>query len=142
MIDLAIDANVLVAELLRRPGREPLLHPELKLSVSAHAWSEARHELRRRAAAMLRHGHLTEQVATSVVAQAEELVRDRIVVFPADIYQPFEERARVRIRRDPNDWPTVALAMATGAGIWTNDQDFCGCGLPVRSTETLLAVLA
>ena len=139
---MATDANVLVAELLRRRSRELLLHPELKLSVSAHAWSEARHELRRRAVAMVRRGHLTEQEATSVVAQAEELVRDRILVVPVEVYQPFEERARVRVLRDLTDWPTVALAMATGAGIWTNEEDFCGCGLPVWSTGSLLAVLA
>jgi predicted nucleic acid-binding protein len=142
VIDLVVDANPLVSELLRRRGREFLLHPELKLSVSARAWNEAQHELRRRAMAMVRHGHLTDETAVDTVRRAEALVSGRILLVPEAVYGPFESRARLRIRRDPDDWPTVALAMAVGSGIWTNDQDFFGCGLPVWSTETLVAVLA
>ncbi len=37
--------------------------------------------------------------------------------------------------------PTVALALALDCGIWTNDRDFFGCGLPVWVTETLRAHL-
>lgn len=117
-------------------------HPELKLSVSARAWNEAQHELRRRAVAMVRHGRLTEEAAADTLRHAGELVSSRVLMVPAAIYEPFEQQARLRIRRDPDDWPTVALAMATGFGIWTNDQDFFGCGLPVWTTETLVAVLS
>jgi hypothetical protein len=49
--------------------------------------------------------------------------------------------SRPRIPRDPDDWPTVALALAVDAGIWTRDADFLGCGLPTWITETLLAHL-
>jgi predicted nucleic acid-binding protein len=31
----------------------------------------------------------------------------------------------------------VALALTLDCGIWTADQDFFGCGLPVSTTETL-----
>jgi len=34
--------------------------------------------------------------------------------------------------------PTVALALALDCGIWTTDNDFLGCGLPVWTPETLL----
>ncbi len=48
--------------------------------------------------------------------------------------------------RDPDDAPTVALALALGGdegecGIWTNDGDFLGCGLPTWTTDTLIAHL-
>lgn len=48
------------------------------------------------------------------------------------------EGGKRRIPRDPNDAPTVALALALDCGIWTNDNDFFGCGVPVWTTETLL----
>ena len=48
--------------------------------------------------------------------------------------------------RDPDDVPTVALALALGGdedrcGIWTNDGDFLGCGLPTWTTDMLLSHL-
>ena len=59
------------------------------------------------------------------------------------IYQRFEydhlvDVAKRRVPRDEKDWPTVALAMVLGAGIWTADADFLGCGVPIWTTETLL----
>lgn len=57
-------------------------------------------------------------------------------------YGEHEAAARDRIPRDPNDWPTVALALSMDIGIWTNDQDFFGCGVPVWMTETLLTHVA
>lgn len=62
------------------------------------------------------------------------------------MYSDHVEQASYRIPRDPSDVPTVALALALGGGecrcgIWTNDGDFLGCGVPVWTTETLLAHL-
>ncbi|MGI8915588.1 MAG: PIN domain-containing protein, partial [Chloroflexota bacterium] len=51
-------------------------------------------------------------------------------------------KARARIPRDPDDWPTVAAALALGADIWTRDADFLGCGCATWVTETLIAELA
>ena len=56
---------------------------------------------------------------------------------PERLYLSFEPVARRRVPRDPRDWPTVALALALGAGIWTEDGDFLGCGLPTWTTATL-----
>jgi hypothetical protein len=42
------DASVLVGELLRKRGRELLLHPTLRVVVAEHQWDEAEHELSRR----------------------------------------------------------------------------------------------
>jgi predicted nucleic acid-binding protein len=41
------------------------------------------------------------------------------------------------VPRDPNDWPTVALALTLDCDIWTTDAAFLGCGVPTWTTETL-----
>ncbi|NEN88696.1 MAG: DNA-binding protein [Okeania sp. SIO3H1] len=66
------------------------------------------------------------------------LINNRITTFPLYDYQSFEAEARKRIPRDPNDWETVALALALPAAIWTEDYDFFGCGCPTWTTQTLL----
>ena len=45
-------------------------------------------------------------------------------------YSAFREPARQRIaRRDPDDWPVVAVALMLQLPIWTEDLDFFGIGL-------------
>lgn len=53
----------------------------------------------------------------------------KVSIIPHDIYSPYETVAKNRIPRDPNDWFTVALALALEAAIWTCDRDFLGCGV-------------
>jgi hypothetical protein len=53
-----------------------------------------------------------------------------------------EREARRRIPDDPDDWHTVAVAMATKTAIWTLDQKhFFGCGMTVWNTKVLRSVL-
>jgi predicted nucleic acid-binding protein len=60
----------------------------------------------------------------------------------SDVYAPFEAEARRRMaRRDPHDWPTVALALAIEAPIWTQDKDFSVSGVTVYTTGQLLDAL-
>jgi predicted nucleic acid-binding protein len=59
-----------------------------------------------------------------------------------DVYSPFRERALDRIRhRDPDDWPTVALALALDLPIWSQDKDLAASGLTVYTTGQLLDAL-
>jgi len=54
------------------------------------------------------------------------------------LYEQFEERAQARIStRDPDDWPIVATALLLDAPIWTEDQDFFGCGIPTWTTNKI-----
>jgi predicted nucleic acid-binding protein len=54
------------------------------------------------------------------------------------LYEPFEDRARARIDpRDPDDWPIVATALLLDAPIWTEDQDFFGCGIPTWTSNKI-----
>jgi predicted nucleic acid-binding protein len=60
----------------------------------------------------------------------------------ASSYESFEEEARRRIgSRDPDDWPTVALALALSLPVWSQDKDFEVSGLTVLSTGQLLDAL-
>ena len=120
---LVADASSLVGELVRRRGQELVAHPALELYIAEPTYSETRYELRRRVAAMVRRGRMT------------------VAPVPPAAYAAFEAEARRRIPRDPADWPTVALALALDAAIWTHDSDFLGCGLATWTTGTLLAWL-
>jgi predicted nucleic acid-binding protein len=66
---------------------------------------------------------------------------EAIEVISRQSYVHIEETARRRIPRDPNDWPTVALAITFGADIVTNDNDFLGCGCATWTVETLRSEL-
>lgn len=61
---------------------------------------------------------------------------------PAAAYQAFREEAHRRIaNRDPDDWPTVAVALSLAVPIWSQDKDLEVSGLPVYTTGDLLDLL-
>jgi predicted nucleic acid-binding protein len=139
---LVVDADVLVGVLLRHRGQELIADPRLELFVAEMAWNETHYELRRRAEARVRRGQVEEGTASTLTAWAWKIAEASVTIVVADGYSFLENWARRRIPRDANDWPTVALALALDAGIWTNDGDFLGCGCPTWVTETLLAEVA
>src|SRR5438309_690965 len=60
------------------------------------------------------------------------------IIQPVDksLYESHEKLARERIqRRDPRDWPVVAVALMPGLPVWTEDQDFFGSGIPTCTTD-------
>ena len=138
---LVADANILVGEALRAGGRRLLAHPELDLVVAADAWSETEHELRKRVALLIQRGHLDTTTATKLLDDALAVLAVAVVIVTTDVYDEKLEEARRRIPRDPQDAPTVALALTLNCGIWTADRDFFGCGVPVWTTETRQAHL-
>ncbi len=143
---LVVDANVLVSELLRVRGRELIENPALTLRVSEEALGETLHELRSRAARIVEQGRATREAADVMLEDAASAVERGVAPVPPETYDAFKERAAYRIPRDPDDIPSVALALALGGnegrcGIWTGDNDFLGCGIPTWTTDTLLAHL-
>ena len=134
---LVVDASVLVAELLRARGRARLAHPALELFLPEETWGEVRHELPRRVRQVARRAGLAPEAGDALLAACLAAVEANVAIVLAVAYAPLEAAARGRIPRDPRDWPTVALALALGAGIWTEDGDFLGCGLPTWTTATL-----
>jgi predicted nucleic acid-binding protein len=136
-MELAVDASTLVGELSRARGQRLISDSRLALAISAHVWSETQHELPRRLAARVRRGSLTPDGAAKVHADCLLLVARCISIVPESSYSHLEEVARRRVPRDPNDWPTVALALTLECDIWTADADFLGCGVATWTTETL-----
>lgn len=136
-----MDANIFVGELLRKRGKDLIEDTALTLVVSQSASEEARHEIPKRFAAMVDRMGMSRETAGKLLDEINEVSR-KVRVMPEEIYRDLLEEARERIPRDPDDAPTVALALALGgdeehAGIWTMDGDFLGCGVPVWTTETL-----
>jgi predicted nucleic acid-binding protein len=61
---------------------------------------------------------------------------------PAADYEDRREDAEQRIAaRDPDDWPTVALALKLGLPVWSQDKDLTTAGLDVFTTGELLDAL-
>ena len=57
-------------------------------------------------------------------------------------YAPRREEAERRIAvRDPDDWPTVALALTLALPVWSQDKDLASAGLDVFTTGDLLDAL-
>ena len=52
--------------------------------------------------------------------------QNALIVLEEEAYSPFEYRARRRVPHDPNDWPCVALALALGASILTDNVRHLG----------------
>jgi predicted nucleic acid-binding protein len=54
----------------------------------------------------------------------------------SEAYSGFEAIARQRlVRRDEDDWPILATALALRCPIWTEDTDFFGCGVATWTTD-------
>lgn len=127
---LATDANILVAALFgrRTPAILKMYHEAVHLCAPASCFEEAR-----------RNAVVIAPKKRVDAAQIEALIDDLSrMIEPVEMHTlaPFEQAARPRIeRRDPFDWPVVALALATGYPIWTQDQDFFGCGIATWTTD-------
>ena len=91
---------------------------------------------------MVQKGIFSQDTGQNLLFDAIALAEAEVSLIPHEVYAVLETRARARIPRDPDDWPTVALALVLSTGIWTLDNDFLGCGLPTWTTDTLLAYLA
>ncbi len=132
------DASVLVGEMLRKRGRELFVHPALHVVVAEDQWSETEHELSRRLGIMESTGRLKPDGRRVLEQSVRTMIDTRAIeIAGREMYAAFEETARRRVPRDPQDWPTVALALLLDAAILTGDHDFLGCGCPTWTVETL-----
>ena len=65
-----------------------------------------------------------------------ELVAGLVQTVESETYTRFEALARQRIdRRDEDDLPILASALALDCPIWTEDADFFGCGVATWTTD-------
>ena len=62
---------------------------------------------------------------------------------PQPTYEHLREEAERRMAgRDPEDWPTVALALARSLPIWSQDKDLEAAGVTVYTTGNLLDAMS
>lgn len=134
---LVVDTSVLVGELLRSSGRARLGDERLELFLPEQMGGETLVELPRRVAAFMRRRGLDRNLGDQLVTASLAAIEANAVILDEPIYAALEDEARARSLRDPRDWPAVASALALGAGIWTNDNDFLGTGVATWTTETL-----
>lgn len=121
---LVVDANILVRAVLGKRVREVIERYAGKASflVADVAYGEAQDHL---PALFIRRGGDPAK-ALAVLSWLAGLVD----LIGSEVYGEFESEARERLaQRDPEDWPTLALALAIGCPIWTEDTDFFGCGV-------------
>jgi predicted nucleic acid-binding protein len=134
---LVLDANILiravlgsrVLALLRKyAGQVGLLTPDT-------AFDEAREKL----PDILERRKVPVAPAMAILDQLADVVQGVEV----EAYKSFEHLARQRLaRRDEDDWPVLAVALALGCAIWTEDEDFFGCGVATWTTDRVELYLA
>jgi predicted nucleic acid-binding protein len=141
MMILIIDANILIAELLRQRGRQLLRNPQLIIFAAEKVVDETNYEIQKRISRMTTTGKLSIEAGTDLTKAASEPLETRIINVPQIEYGYLEIEAKERIPRDPDDWHTVALSIHLDAAVWTQDNDFLGCGCPCWTTDTLISHL-
>jgi predicted nucleic acid-binding protein len=105
--------------------------------MTAEVLNETTHELGKRITFLIQRGLLDEDLGIGLFHEIALVLASRVTIVFSDEYAHRLTEARWRIPRDPRDVSSVALALALDCGIWTHDQDFFGCGLPVWATDVL-----
>lgn len=134
---LVVDTSVLVGELLQAGGRLRLGDERLELFLPERMAGELSVELPRRIRAFVRRRGLPDELGDELAASCWAADEANIGVLLEGVYAAFEDEARARSLRDPDDWPVVASALALSAAVWTNDNDFLGTGVATWTTSTL-----
>lgn len=120
-----------------------ITNPALSLVMTEYAFAEVVAHLTRRMRERIAHDPvaLPPQRGAELLAQAVAVAERATLRFPLTDYAAYEARARYRVL-DPDDWHTVALALALDFPIWTNDTHFWGCGVAVWTDDSLARHLA
>jgi predicted nucleic acid-binding protein len=127
---LVLDANILLRAVFGTRVRQLLeTYDEVAAFFSPDACFDEAQEY---VSDLAERRGVDSSLALSVLA---ELSR---VIVPVDksLYESYERLARERIqRRDPDDWPVVAVALMLDIPVWTEDRDFFGSGIPTWTTD-------
>jgi predicted nucleic acid-binding protein len=127
---LVVDANILIRAVLGKRVREIIekYADEVSFFLPESAFAEARENL---AALVLEHRGTPEKA----VALLDSL-GSMMEVIGSEVYDKFEAEAKARlVRRDAEDWPVLAAALALGCPNWTEDTDFFGCGVATWTSD-------
>jgi predicted nucleic acid-binding protein len=133
---VVLDANILIRAVLGRRVRVILeAHfTRVRFFAPDTAFVEAREHLPE----ILRKRGIKPEAAAAVLDELLVLIG----CIDAEIYGPFETSARQRLqRRDEDDWPVLATALALECPIWTEDADFFGSGVATWTTDRVELLL-
>ena len=124
-----VDANILVRAVLGRRVRDVIEGASnVSFFVPETAFVEAEEHV---AALAIKRGGDPE-IALAFLHSMSHVVE----LIGCEVYGQFEVEARERLdKRDPDDWPMLASALALGCPIWTEDTDFFGCGVATWTTD-------
>ena len=127
---LVLDANILMRAVLGKHARALLAKYGERIEFVAPdvAFDEARRHLPQ----VIESRKLQEELFMAFFDSLANVVRT--VEF--EVYSGFEAIARERLaRRDEDDWPILAAALALRCPIWTEDTDFFGCGVATWTSD-------
>ena len=134
---LILDANILMRATLGKRTRTLLAKYAALVELAAPdvAFEEARTRLPQ----VIERRGLREEPFMAYFASLAGAIR----TIELEDYAPFEAIARQRLaRRDEDDWPILATALALGCPIWTEDTDFFGCGVATWTSDRVELYLA
>lgn len=133
---LVLDANILIRAVL---GERVLrLLEEYEQSCDFCSPDVCFAEARRHLPQILQKRGMDVNLALLVLERVSGIVQP----IDPDSYQDYELTARRLIgRRDPEDWPVLAAAMALHCPIWTEDKDFFGAGAATWTTANVESYL-
>ena len=126
---IVLDANILIRAVIgRRTAHLVKSYGErVRLIMTDAAVAEARWHLSDLAA--------KRRLDSRATAEALERILRLIEIAAPDMYSPFADAALERLfKRDPEDWPSLALTLALTCPIWTEDRDFFGVGVATWTT--------
>jgi predicted nucleic acid-binding protein len=127
---IALDANILIRAVLGRRARS--LVEEYGGRVALVVADTAVLEARERLAELAADRRLAFDALDDVLNQMLRL----FATAGPELYDPFANTAQYLISdRDPDDWPTLALSLALGCPVWTEDYDFFGVGVATWTTR-------
>ncbi len=126
---LVLDANILIRAVLGQRVRQIL--EQYEDSVMFFSPDVCFRDAREYLPVILNDRGMDAEAALTALDEIGRIVQ------PVDpsLYEEYERPARDRIKRDPDDWPIIAVALLLGTPIWTEDQDFFGTGIPVWTTD-------
>lgn len=129
---LVLDANILIRAVL---GERVLrLLEEYEQSCDFCSPDVCFVEARRHLPEILQKRGMDVSLALLVLERVSGIVQS----IDLNSYEDHELIARRLIgRRDPDDWPVLAVAMALKCPIWTEDQDFFGAGVSTWTTANV-----
>lgn len=127
---LVIDANILIRAVLGTRSRALLeaYCERANFFIPATVAAEANEHL---ATLITKRGGNAE-VALRLLDELTQLIE----VLEEDSYVEYKGEAMELLeKRDTEDWPVLAAALAMGCPIWSEDNDFFGCGVAIWTSD-------